>query len=125
MQSRYTAVIKGNEEQMKDNGKLGRKKSLYLNMKRLIPRRRSVSIECDVFTIEKEGMNMRSNIGHENRCLDYTTRSKKGMQENEEGSYVDFKGDLGGELKKVLSEPQIFPGIQCKTMISAKSEPNV
>ena len=101
MKMRYTAMIKGNKEQMKQNGSLGRTSNQYLSMKKFDPRCNSVTLEVDVIS-----KNECLKIIHPNKCQGDNNMAVKGIDANQSFNLVELKQQPKSELRRSLSEPK-------------------
>ena len=101
MKLRYTAMIKGNKEQMKRNGSLGSKSNQYLSMKKIDPRRNSVTLEVDVIS-KREYLK----LIHPNKCQGDNNMAVKGIEANQSFNYLELKEQSKSELRRSLSEPK-------------------
>jgi len=107
MKMRYTAMIKGNKEQMKRNDSLGRKSNQYLNMRKLVSCNNSVTLECEVDFIAKNDTHNHLKIGHANKCQSHNTLGVKAIKRNQSFNDIILKEEPKNKLKRSHSEPKI------------------
>jgi hypothetical protein len=105
MKSRYTAMIKGNKKQMKQNDTHRRKSNEYLSMRKNMYRHNSVTLESVVDLLLTNETHEHLKIGHANKWQNDNIMAIKEIEASQSFNELKLKEQPKRELKRSLSEP--------------------
>jgi hypothetical protein len=104
MKSRYTAMIKGNKKQMKQNDSHRRKSNEYLSMRKILSRHNSVTLEPKVDLLLMNDTHEHLKIGNANKWQNDNIMAVKGIKASQSFNELKLKEQPKRELKRSLSE---------------------